>query len=62
LRHKKKEYLRDKINELATNSKNSNITNLYRGITEFNRDSPAFKKLKRWNIQGDNFAFGSTWV
>jgi hypothetical protein len=32
LRNKKREYLKDKINELATNSKNKNIRDLYRGI------------------------------
>jgi hypothetical protein len=31
-RNKKREYLKDKINELATNSKNKNIRHLYRGI------------------------------
>jgi hypothetical protein len=34
---KKREYLKGKINELATNSKNKNIRNLYRGINEFKR-------------------------
>jgi hypothetical protein len=34
---KKKEYLKDKINELATNSKNNNIRNLYRGVNKFKR-------------------------
>jgi hypothetical protein len=34
---KKSEYLKDKINELATNSKNLNIRDLYRGINEFKR-------------------------
>jgi hypothetical protein len=34
-RNKKRVYLKDKINELATNSKNRN---LYRGINEFKRD------------------------
>jgi hypothetical protein len=29
---KKREYLKDKINELATNSKNKNTRNLCRGI------------------------------
>jgi hypothetical protein len=29
---KKREYLKDKINELGTNSKNKNIRDLYRGI------------------------------
>jgi hypothetical protein len=31
-RNKKREYLKDKINELAANSKNKNIRDLYRGI------------------------------
>jgi hypothetical protein len=31
-RNKKRKYLRDKISELATNSKNRNIRNLYKGI------------------------------
>jgi hypothetical protein len=30
-RNKKREYLKDKINELATNTKNKNIRDLYRG-------------------------------
>jgi hypothetical protein len=34
-RNKKREYLKDKINELAMNSKNKNIRNVYRGIYEF---------------------------
>jgi hypothetical protein len=32
-----REYLDDKINELATNSKNKNIRDLYRGIIGFKR-------------------------
>jgi hypothetical protein len=36
-RNKKREYLKDIINELATNSKNKNIRDLYRGITGFKR-------------------------
>jgi hypothetical protein len=32
---KKWEYLKNKINELETNSKNKNIRDLYRGINEF---------------------------
>jgi hypothetical protein len=31
-RDKKREYLKAKVNELATNSKNKNIRDLYRGI------------------------------
>jgi hypothetical protein len=33
--NKRREYLKDKINELAKNSKNKNIKDLYRGIREF---------------------------
>jgi hypothetical protein len=36
-RNNKREYLKDRINELATNSKNKNIRNLYRGINELTR-------------------------
>jgi hypothetical protein len=36
-RNKKREHLKDKINELETNSKNKNIRDLYRGINEFKR-------------------------
>jgi hypothetical protein len=34
-KNKKRDCLKDKINELATNSKNKNIRGLYRGISEF---------------------------
>jgi hypothetical protein len=36
-RSKKRKYLKDKINELATNSKNKNIRDLCRGINGFKR-------------------------
>jgi hypothetical protein len=36
-RNKMREYLKDKIDELATNSKNKNIRDLYRGINDFKR-------------------------
>jgi hypothetical protein len=36
-RNKKGEYLKDKINELESNSKNKNIRDLYRGINEFKK-------------------------
>jgi hypothetical protein len=36
-RNKEREYLQDKINELATNSKNKSIRDLYKGINEFKR-------------------------
>jgi hypothetical protein len=65
-RNKKREYLKDKINELATNSKYKNIRDLYRGINEFMRGyqprnnlvkdqngdllSDSHNILTRWNI------------
>jgi hypothetical protein len=36
-RNNKREYLEDNINELAMNSKNNNVRDLYRGINEFKR-------------------------
>jgi hypothetical protein len=36
-RNKKREYLKDKINELETKSENKNIRDLYRGINEFKK-------------------------
>jgi hypothetical protein len=33
----KREYLKNKINELETSSKNMNIRDLYRGINEFKK-------------------------
>jgi hypothetical protein len=36
-RNKKREYLKEKINDCATNSKNKNIRDLYGGINEFKR-------------------------
>jgi hypothetical protein len=35
--NKKRECLKDKINELATHNKNKNIRDLYRGINEFKK-------------------------
>jgi hypothetical protein len=36
-RNKKREYLKDKINERESDSKNKNIRDLYRGINEFKK-------------------------
>jgi hypothetical protein len=44
-RNKKGEYLKDKIKELARNSKKKNIRDLYRGINEFNRGYQAINNL-----------------
>jgi hypothetical protein len=45
--NKKMNYLKDKNNELATNSKNRNIRGVYRGINELKRDyQPSSKSVK----------------
>jgi hypothetical protein len=36
-RNKKREYLKDKINELESNTENKNIRDLYRGLNEFKK-------------------------
>jgi hypothetical protein len=36
-RNERREFLKGKISELAMNSKNKNIRDLYRGINEFKR-------------------------
>jgi hypothetical protein len=36
-RNKRREYLKEKINELESNSKNKNIRDPYRGINEFKK-------------------------
>jgi hypothetical protein len=36
-RDKKREYMKDKINDLTTNSTNKNIRDLYRGINKFKK-------------------------
>jgi hypothetical protein len=51
---KKREYLTEKINELAMKCKNKNIRDLYRGINEFKRGQVLIKSgrtdsSKRWN-------------
>jgi hypothetical protein len=49
-RNKKRQYLKDKINELATNSKSKNIRDLHRGINEFKRGyQPRINLLKDGN-------------
>jgi hypothetical protein len=54
-RNKKREYLKGKINELATNSKNKNTRDLYRGINEFNRGYQPRNNLVK-NENGDLLA------
>jgi hypothetical protein len=53
------EYLKDKINELATKSKNENIRDLYRGINEFKRGYQPRSNLVR-DENGDLLADTTT--
>jgi hypothetical protein len=46
-RNKKREYMKDKINELATNCKNMNIRDVYRGINEFKKGYQLRSNLAR---------------
>jgi predicted NACHT family NTPase len=54
LRNKKRAYLKDRINELATDSKNKNIRDLYRRINEFKGYRPRNNLVKDEN--GDMLA------
>jgi hypothetical protein len=55
IRNKKGEYLRDKINDLTTNSKNKNIRDMYRGINSFKRGYRPTNNLMK-NENGDLLA------
>jgi hypothetical protein len=44
-RNKKREYLKDKINDIKLNSKNKNMRGLYRGINEFKKGYQPRTKL-----------------
>jgi hypothetical protein len=64
-RHKKKAYLKGKINELATNSKNKNIGDLLRGVNAFKgRYQPRSNLQKGENgdlwVGWGNYAYNST--
>jgi hypothetical protein len=54
-RNKKRDYMKQKINELATNSKNKNIRDLYRGIDKFKRGYQPRSNLVK-DPNGDLFA------
>jgi hypothetical protein len=61
-RNKKREYLKDKINELATNSKNKNIRYLYRGINEFKKDyQPSLIKNENIDLLADANSVLNRW-
>jgi hypothetical protein len=54
-KNKKREYLKDKINELAMNSKNKNIRDLYSGNNEFKRGYQSINNLVKYE-NGDLLA------
>jgi hypothetical protein len=62
-RTKKREYLKNKINELETNSKNRNIRDLYRGINEFKKGLPTENMVKEENgdLLADSHSILNRW-
>jgi hypothetical protein len=46
-RNKKREYLREKVNELETNSKNKTIRDLYGNINEFKKGYQSRTNLEK---------------
>jgi hypothetical protein len=63
-RNKKREYLKDKINGLESNSKNKNIRDLYRGINEFKKGHQHrtnFVKDKRGDLLADPHKILNRW-
>jgi hypothetical protein len=61
---KKKEYLKDKINELGTNSKNKNIRDLCRRINAFgngNRPRNNLVKDKKGDLLADCHSTSNRW-
>jgi hypothetical protein len=54
-RNKKREYMKDKINELTTNNKNKNIRDLNRGINKFKRGYQPRNNLMKYE-NGDLLA------
>jgi hypothetical protein len=63
-RNKKREYLKDKIKELESNSKNKNIRDLYRGINEFKKGYQPrinFIKDERGNLLADPHKILNRW-
>jgi hypothetical protein len=65
LRNKKREYFKDKINGLESNSKNKNIRDLYRGITEFKKGyKPRTNLVKdeKGDLLADSDKIGNRWM
>jgi hypothetical protein len=61
-RNKKREYLKEKINELAKNSKNKKIRDLYRGIDDFKKGyQPRSKKGENGDLLADSHTILKGW-
>jgi hypothetical protein len=63
-RNKKREYLKDKINELETNNKNKNIRDFYRGKNEFKKGyqlSITITKEENDNLLADCQSVSNMW-
>jgi hypothetical protein len=63
-RNKKKEYLKAKINEIETKSKNRNMRDLYRGINEFKEGyQPRINVVKdeKGNLVADSHSILARW-
>jgi hypothetical protein len=63
-RNKKREYLKDEINDLTTHSKNKNIRDLYRGVNEFKKGyEPRSNLVKDENgdLLGDSHSILNRW-
>ncbi|PNF24160.1 hypothetical protein B7P43_G00585, partial [Cryptotermes secundus] len=63
-RNKKREYLKDKIDELAVNSKNKNIRDPYRGINDFKmgyQPSSNLGKDENVDLLADSHNILNTW-
>jgi hypothetical protein len=63
-RKKKREYMKDKVNELEPNSKNKNIIDMYRSITAFKKGYQPRSNLikdKRGNLLADPNKILSRW-
>jgi hypothetical protein len=63
-RNKKREYLKGKINELESNSKNKNIRDLYRGINGFKKGyqpRTTLEKDERDDLLADSHKIFNRW-
>jgi hypothetical protein len=64
-RNKKREYLKDRINELESNSQNKNIRDLYRGKNEFKKGyqlSTNLVKDERGDLHADPYKIVNLWM